>query len=66
MEITVLVLADPGLPSVLMAGDPGPNEVSVAVNHDLRPTKIAARSRPASHARQARLINPSAFSLHRA
>ena len=28
IEVTVLVLADPGLPSVVMAGDPGPYEVT--------------------------------------
>ena len=27
-RITVLVLADPGLPSVVMAGDPGPYKVT--------------------------------------
>jgi hypothetical protein len=36
VEVTVLVLADSGLPSVVMAGDPGPNVMAVAVSHDLR------------------------------
>ena len=49
MEITVLVLADPGLPSVVMAGDPGPYEVTIAVSHGLLTTQSTARMRDAPH-----------------
>jgi hypothetical protein len=38
LKVTVLVVTDPSLPAIVMAGDPRPNIVTVAVSHGLRIT----------------------------